>query len=212
MPQRMNPELLRVDELFAEGMSSPVSLMVRSQQVWMLSGISGTGKSRFLKALADLIVHQGSASLQGRSMNSISADKWRRKVMYFSAETAWWSDKVAAHFEQLPAEEVIRRLGLQPSILQSNPDDLSSGEKQRLALLRGLQYQPQVLLLDEVTANLDHQSTLKVEGLLQDYLQDLPQQCAILWISHSPQQIERMMSLGCHLEFNPPSTAAGESK
>ncbi|WP_319381098.1 ATP-binding cassette domain-containing protein [Thiomicrorhabdus sp.] len=202
MDRDMGPELLRIDGLLTDGMPEAVDLRVCNRQVWMLSGVSGSGKSRFLKALADLVVHSGSARLQGQSMNAMSAESWRRKVMYFSAETAWWSDRVEAHFESQPDENALEQLGLDVSIWQKNPDDLSSGEKQRLALLRGLQYQPQVLLLDEITANLDAESTLRTENLLRDYLERSEKQAAILWISHSEQQIERMMSDNCHLRFD----------
>jgi ABC-type iron transport system FetAB ATPase subunit len=182
--------LLQITNLQAKGMSKPVSWQIEAEQLWLLYGPSGSGKSRLLKAVADLIEHQGSVSLQQQDMYSISAPQWRRQVMYFPAETAWWLDTVAEHFEQMPTENDLAKVGLQHSILQQHVDQLSSGEKQRLALLRGLQFQPKVLLLDETSANLDPTSTLKVEALLQDYLQQ--NQAAAIWISHDQAQRERL--------------------
>ena len=97
-----------------------------------------------------------------------------------------------AHFEVQPEKGLLQEVGLESDILNANPDTLSSGEKQRLALLRGLQYQPKILLLDEITANLDPESEASVEKYVQHYVEK--NQAAAIWISHDPGQIERMAS------------------
>jgi|ACQI01.1.fsa_nt_gi ABC-type iron transport system FetAB ATPase subunit len=182
--------LLNTSQLHAPGMGQPIDLALHSNQFCMVSGPSGCGKSQLLKALADLTGHQGEVFLQETNMFEMPADKWRAKVMYFAAETAWWLDTIAAHFEEQPKTGQLSELGLEKAILNANPDSLSSGEKQRLALLRGLQYQPKVLLLDEVTANLDEDSELLVEAVIKDYLRN--HSASALWISHSSAQIKRL--------------------
>ena len=67
---------------------------------------------------------------------------------------------------------------------------LSSGERQRLALLRVLANRPPVLLLDEPTANLDEATTARVEALLKDYR--TLHGAGVLWVSHDPQQLRRV--------------------
>lgn len=191
--------ILEVQSVQAQGISLPVDLTVMNQQVWVLSGPSGTGKSQFLKAVADLIEHTGQIRLLGQAQNQLCPEKWRAQVMYFSAETAWWSDTVSQHFETLPDAELLKSLGLKADILQQNPDNLSSGEKQRLALLRGLQYQPKVLLLDEITANLDPKSVLLVEKIVADYIEK--NQASVLWISHDEDQQQRVGCAECQLVF-----------
>ena len=190
------PDLLSVEGLQTVGMPSPVNLQVQSGQVWMISGPSGTGKSQTLKALADLIPHQGQISFQGQSMQSVCPEKWRSQIMYFAAETAWWLDSVIEHFDTPPDEHLLHAIGLQASILQKDPDECSSGEKQRLALLRGLSRSPTILLLDEITANLDTEASIKVERLLQNYLKqrflDSSPPRAIIWVSHDVAQRQRM--------------------
>jgi ABC-type iron transport system FetAB ATPase subunit len=185
-------DLLRVSGLLTVGLLQPVDLTIQSGQVWMLSGISGTGKSQLLKAIADLIPHSGQAWLNGQAQDSICPEIWRGQVMYFAAETAWWLDTIAEHFAEAPNTETLAALGLDKSILQQNPDSCSSGEKQRLALLRGLSYHPKILLLDEISANLDEASTLKVEAFLQHYIQAVDPARAILWISHDVRQCDRL--------------------
>lgn len=202
-------ELLQIRGLLTTGMLKPVDLTIQAGHLWMLSGVSGTGKSQLLKGIADLIEHSGQAWLNGQAQTEVCADQWRQQVMYFSAETAWWKELVAEHFETLPTAEQLHALGLNESFLQKNPDSLSSGEKQRLALLRGLSYKPKVLLLDEITANLDEASTLQVEAFLQQYIQvsspaavhsESQQPChesaarAIVWVSHDSQQRQRLSS------------------
>lgn len=195
-------DLVRLEGVWCLGMQSPVDLQVLSGQIWMVSGPSGTGKSQLLKALADLIPHQGQAWLKGESQQLICPDVWRAQVMYFAAETAWWLETVAAHFKETPSAQYLESLGLSMSIMQKHPDECSSGEKQRLALLRGLAVSPKVLLLDEITANLDPESTQKVEALLRDYVQQSTSERAIIWVSHDVSQRQRMAPEGQQLILN----------
>ena len=196
--------ILAIDNVHAPGMVKPITLALQSQQIWMVSGESGTGKSLLLKSLADLIEHSGQVTLfekeNAQQQDKVCPETWRSKVMYFSAETAWWSDSVKGHFETQPKPELLKSVGLKGAILEQNPDNLSSGEKQRLALLRGLQYEPKVLLLDEVTANLDPKSALLVEDLVTDYIAQ--HKAAALWISHDEEQQERLGCAECQLVFN----------
>lgn len=188
-----SPLLLQADSVHSTGMKNAVNLQLHSHQLVVLSGESGTGKSVLLKALADLVEHQGQISLQGRAQEAICPENWRQQVMYFSAETAWWRETVEEHFETLPSEDELQQIGLKHRHLSKSINALSSGEKQRLALLRGLAYQPSVLLLDEITANLDKASTLKVESLVKAYCQ--AHQAAMIWISHDEAQIDRLAEL-----------------
>lgn len=184
--------LLQVSSLQAKGMATEVSFELAAGTGCLLVGESGSGKSQLLKSLADLIEHQGSVSLRDTNMNNLCPEHWRAQVMYFAAETAWWANTVGEHFEHSPSEESLQALGLNVNYLNKPVAELSSGEKQRLALLRGLAYQPSVLLLDEITANLDAASTLKVEAFLAEYTKT--QQAAWLWVTHDESQQQRLQA------------------
>ena len=86
--------------------------------------------------------------------------------------------------------------------LQRPAKELSGGEAQITALLRVLQLEPQVLLLDEPTASLDAVLTGRFEYLLEKWQKELPDsnsdtentkpQRAWIWVSHNPDQLQRM--------------------
>ncbi|WP_373019599.1 ATP-binding cassette domain-containing protein [Thiomicrorhabdus sp.] len=187
-------DLLEVNRLKAFGMSAEVSFKLAAEEWVILFGPSGTGKSVLLRALADLIPHSGEVSLDAQAQDSMCPEHWRRQVMYFPAETAWWRETVEEHFDVLPSEEQLQSIGLRAEHLKRTINSLSSGEKQRLALLRGLLYLPKVLLLDEITANLDPESTAQVEQLLQEYVKE--HRATVLWVSHDEMQSKRLASDG----------------
>ena len=67
---------------------------------------------------------------------------------------------------------------------------LSSGERQRLALIRILINNPKILLLDEPTSSLDSINTSHVENIISSYIQG--RNGAAIWISHNAAQAKRM--------------------
>ncbi|MEJ2157162.1 MAG: ATP-binding cassette domain-containing protein [Desulfobacteraceae bacterium] len=169
-----------------------------------LSGPSGAGKTLLLRALADLDPHQGEMWLDGVAADDIPVDQWRRQVALLPAESAWWHDTVGAHF-RLQDESWLSDLGFGPEVMTWQINRLSSGERQRLSLLRLLVLHPKVLLLDEPTANLDTDSTALVEALLRQYRND--RQPAIVWVSHNPAQLHRNCDRTCLLQNGGFSTA-----
>ena len=170
----------------------PVVLTVEPGQCVALSGASGVGKTLLLRAIADLDPHEGEVTLGGTACRQLSAPVWRRKVGLLPAESYWWSDRVADHFDDdgEEASALLAVLGLPLAALQWAVSRLSSGEKQRLAILRLLNQHPEALLLDEPTANLDAGSTLMVEKVLADYRQK--KQAPVIWVSHDRGQVGRV--------------------
>lgn len=167
----------------------PVSFSLAPGELVCLTGPSGCGKTQLLRSLVDLDLNQGEVTLRGAPRVSVDPPQWRRRVGYLPAESRWWETTVAGHFSALDQER-LRRLGFEGDVGGWRIERLSSGEKQRLALLRLLANRPQVLLLDEPTANLDAANTRRVEALVKDYLTET--QAACLWVSHDREQIERL--------------------
>jgi putative ABC transport system ATP-binding protein len=154
-----------------------------------LSGESGAGKSLLLRALADMEPHAGQVLLDGVACDAMAPTEWRRNVALLTAESAWWHDRVGAHFPVVD-ESLLSEVGFDNKVMSAEVHGLSTGERQRLALLRLLAGEPRVLLLDEPTASLDPHNTGCVERLLVRYRE--MHGAAVLWVSHDPEQTRRV--------------------
>ncbi len=166
-----------------------ISLQLKPGELVCLRGPSGCGKTQLLRSLVDLDCNQGRVRLQGEDRERIPPTQWRKRVAFLPAESRWWSATVAEHF---PSEQIdsLEELGFDAETAGWLVDRLSSGEKQRLALLRLLANRPEVLLLDEPTANLDVDNISRVENLVRKYLHETRATC--LWVSHDRAQCDRI--------------------
>ncbi len=73
------------------------------------------------------------------------------------------------------------------TILTKNVSELSGGEKQRISLIRNLQFMPKVLLLDEITSALDESNKRNVNEMIHRYVRE--QNIAVLWVTHDKDEI-----------------------
>ncbi|WP_297526744.1 ABC transporter ATP-binding protein [Thiohalobacter sp.] len=185
----MSEPLFEVEALTV-GPLQDVCLALAPGDILGISGPSGSGKSRLLRALADLDPHTGVLRCAGEAAETLSGAEWRRRVRYLPAESAWWSERVRDHFPLPPDATALARLGLTPAALEWPVTRLSSGERQRLALLRALADRPRVLLLDEPTANLDTGNRLAAEALVGDYART--EAAGVIWVSHDTAQLARV--------------------
>jgi ABC-type iron transport system FetAB ATPase subunit len=176
----------------ASAYAGPFSLCVESGECLVVRGPSGVGKSLLLRMISDLDENTGTVALFGQNRNDIRAPDWRRQVLYQAAEPAWWEATAEDHFPRDQQEQVralLPLLGLQENHLTIDVMRMSTGERQRMALIRSLAMNPKVLLLDEPTASLDSESTLAVEALLKE---QLTSGLALILVTHSAQQADRM--------------------
>lgn len=181
--------MLTVRSLARPGLG-PIDLDVARGECVAVSGPSGAGKSLLLRAIADLDPNEGSVSLGDLRRESMAAPEWRRRVGYLAAESGWWEDTVGPHFtDPDAAHPYLERLNLGPGILNQRVLHLSTGEKQRLALIRLLLMAPDALLLDEPTAALDPDSRTAAEDLIRERFEG---GAMVLVVSHDAAQAERL--------------------
>ena len=168
------------------------SFELHSGECIALQGASGVGKSLLLRAIADLDPNEGILKLDGVLRESMPAPAWRKKVTYVAAEPGWWAETVQEHFpawgEALP---FVEKLGLPVACGTWNIQRLSTGEKQRLGLVRALMLDSRVLLLDEPTSALDADSTKTVESMIADRASI---GAGIIWSTHDKAQAQRVGS------------------
>ncbi len=172
--------------------AGPIYLELQSGECVCVVGRSGAGKSVFLRMLADLDPCEGEVTLKGTGRATWTGPEWRRQVVYLAAEPAWWEPTPRPHFTpatQATVEATLQALGLSSALLDQPLAQLSTGQRQRLALVRAIAHEPPVLLLDEATASLDPEAAQRVERVLQARL---AAGTGIVWVTHSPEQARRM--------------------
>ncbi len=180
--------LLQISQLSRPTFAA-VTLDVHAGECLCLYGPSGAGKSQLLRAIAELDPAAGELRLAGVHSTDMPPAEWRQQVGLLPPDSCWWHATAAAHFHNgMPVP--LEQLGLDASMLEQPIARLSSGEKQRLALLRLLANRPRVLLLDEPTANLDPENTRRVEAAIATYIKD--NDAAAVWVSHDRQQVARV--------------------
>ena len=189
--------MLRIHRLERSGNGGGDTVLLRAldldladgQCAWV-SGASGSGKTALLRAVADLDPNDGDLTLDGRERDHFPAPEWRRQVTYVSAEPVWWAERAGAHFsDHVRAAELMVEIGLDADMLDAEIARLSTGERQRLALVRALIQGPRVILLDEPTSALDEKAVGAVEALLKKYQAD---SLSVVLVTHDPEQGKRL--------------------
>ena len=179
------------------------SLSIETGSFEALMGPSGSGKSTFLHVAAGLLAADaGSVEIGGKDvvkMSDTAATKFRRRhvgVVFQSFNLL--NEKTVRENILLPLElegipyptrprveaqvnVLADKLGLS-ALLDKKPEELSGGEQQRVAIARALIAEPEIVLADEPTGNLDAKSA---KGICE-ILKDLDGKSAILVVTHDP--------------------------
>ncbi|ATW27580.1 ABC transporter ATP-binding protein [Candidatus Formimonas warabiya] len=170
-----------------------VSLEIGPGTFTVLMGENGAGKTTLLKILNGLLKpSRGQVKILGRNTGKLSVEEIAPLVGYLSqdpndylflptvGEELTFSLKNFNMPDPGVARAISDQLGL-TQYLDSNPRDLSSGERQRVALASVLVNRPRLLLLDEPTRGLDYSLKEKLGALLLDLQK---QGLAIFLITH----------------------------
>ncbi|MDD7687631.1 MAG: amino acid ABC transporter ATP-binding protein [Actinomycetaceae bacterium] len=179
--------LLDVQKTYPNGVHAlrGISLAVKSGEVVAIIGPSGCGKSTLLRTINGLTpITAGHITFEGADIAQ-PGTKWedvRQKIgMVFQSYDLFPHLSVLKNLLLAPrvvkgqkddavrerALALLERVGLKDRA-QSLPSQLSGGQKQRVAIVRALMMQPELLLLDEITASLDPEMVREVLDVILD--------------------------------------------
>lgn len=218
------PDLLRLNDvaftLNDTPLLEPVSLNLNPGEFTLLTGPSGSGKSTLLKIIASLLNPTGgSIYFKGEDISRIKPEVYRQRVSYCFQTPSLFGETVLDNLalpyqiRQKKVDEALlrawlKRVRLSEDMLTKNIQELSGGEKQRVALLRNLQFLPDVLLLDEITSALDEDNKENINSIIASLTEQ--KQLAVLWVSHDQNEIRHAKNV-ITLSHTSPENAVNES-
>lgn len=183
-----------------------ISFDVKKKEIFVIIGPSGTGKTTFLKILDLLepakdgqILYQGQNILGMRKKDALNV---RRKFGMVFQNTFLFdgtvNENVAYSLEirKVPEKDIKEKVkrALETVSLSEygsrHVKTLSGGEAQRVAIARVLAYEPELLLLDEPTANLDPANTVHVENTIRNARDTYG--TSIILATHNMHQAKRL--------------------
>ncbi|MFK7756792.1 MAG: cell division ATP-binding protein FtsE [Flavobacteriales bacterium] len=168
---------------------SGVNLQIHNGEFIYLIGRTGSGKSSLMKTLyGEIKIKSGEGSVCGFDLNTLKRKQvpfLRRKIgiifqdfellmdrtveqnLFFVMKATGWNDKKKMEIRK---DEVLEDVGLKTKGFKM-PHELSGGERQRVAIARALINEPELILADEPTGNLDPKTTEDILGLLHNISQ-----------------------------------------
>ena len=186
-----------------------VSFILAAGERLALAGASGSGKTTLLRTLALLDPPESGAILfKNEPVVADNVPGYRGRVVYLHQKAVFSDGTVEddlsrilalgthrqQRFDRPRLAAWLERILGDAALLTQTTRKISGGEAQVVALLRALQIEPSVLLLDEPTAALDPERARRVEELVVDWVNEKVTERAIVWVSHNQEQRGRVVT------------------
>ena len=182
-----------------ENVLNNVSLNIRKGEFIGIVGLSGAGKSTLIDCILGLLDYKGTIYVDDERLNTDNIQKFRNIIGYVPQKictvegdiytnVAWGIERKDIDKEKV--DEVLKTAQLYDQLkqtengleieLKQDGTGLSGGQMQRIGIARALYRDPEIIILDEATANLD----VKIENKLTDILASLKGEKTIIAIAH----------------------------
>ncbi|MCK8825852.1 ATP-binding cassette domain-containing protein [Fuchsiella alkaliacetigena] len=170
-------------------------LEIKARKITCIIGKSGSGKTTLLKLLNNILTaDSGSLKYKGQEITNYNPLKLRREITMLPQNPIMFADTIKNNFaktmEYTENKEIneeryiqaLRQVGLKHE-LKMEAQQLSGGEKQRLALARILLLEPEVLLLDEPSSSLDENTEDILIQMVINYIKE--KKGTLIMVTHS---------------------------
>jgi putative ABC transport system ATP-binding protein len=180
-----------------------ISLSIAPGEIVAVQGPSGSGKTTLLLLIAALLKpDEGTIRFAGQDIGSLTNDQacdFRMREVGFISQTARLMSHVSAvenaamdlmlggvgrREAEASATEYLERVGLGDRLAHT-PEELSAGQRQRVALAGALATEPKLILPDEPTGNLDRTASLEIVELLGEIAHESG--ACVLLVTHDPE-------------------------
>ncbi len=182
-----------------EDVINNINLDIKKGEFIGIVGLSGAGKTTFVDCLLGLLDYQGEILIDNENINIDNVQKFRNIVGYVPQKITTLAGDIYANVAWgIPRKDIDKNLvdtvlkeaqlydqlkqtenGLEIEIKQDGTG-LSGGQMQRIGIARALYRQPEIIILDEATANLD----VKIENKLTDIISNIKGKKTIIAIAH----------------------------
>lgn len=178
-----------------------LNLMIKDKEIFVVVGMTGAGKTTLLNVIAGVTDYEGSVLIDNVAVDKVPPRK--RNVGYLFQGLALFPHltveaNIAFGLEAAGIEKAVARKRVSDlmdmvritHLATRYPHMLSGGEKKRIALARSLAPSPQILLLDEPTSSLDHQTAKYLRSELVALLKKLG--ITTLYVTHDLREAEEI--------------------
>jgi len=177
-----------------------INLEINKGEIFGLTGKSGCGKTTLARCILGLIDYDGEIILNELKQNKKSHNVQMifqqpsaslnpcKKIGWLIEEPLIIHKLGSSHERKQKTDDMLLRVGLDPSYKTRRVDELSGGQKQRVCIARSLILEPSLLIADEAISALDLSSGAQILNLFNELHESL--NLSILFISHNKNAVE----------------------